>query len=331
MSWYFLGGFSAYLSVPSGRRKNHSGCSLSHGWSGEQLIARVERDVDAVLVGGGDERAELLVGAELRVDGVVAPGLVADRVGAAGIARLGREGVVAALAVGVADRVDRRHVEDVEAQLGDGRDLLLDAFEAAPGAREELVPGAEARERAVDVDLEVGGQLGGLAALLDGLDELEQRGVQGGVRIGGDGLGGDLEAALVLALGALGRGAQEDGALAELAAQVGLAELDLARKLVAPAGEEVDPRLDVPLGAARLLDRERALPAHAVVVGVDGRQRRLAPAAVASLLPAHHGTQHLVAIAEDVRTDVHRVGHGALDWPTGRSRWSGTGTRSGCG
>ena len=39
MSWYFLGGFSAYFSVPSGRRKNHSGCSFSHGWSGEQLIA----------------------------------------------------------------------------------------------------------------------------------------------------------------------------------------------------------------------------------------------------------------------------------------------------
>ena len=40
MSWYFLGGFSAYLSVPSGRRWNHSGCSTSHGWSGEHWIAK---------------------------------------------------------------------------------------------------------------------------------------------------------------------------------------------------------------------------------------------------------------------------------------------------
>ncbi len=40
MSWYFLGGFSAYFSVPSGRRLNHSGCSVSHGWSAEALIAR---------------------------------------------------------------------------------------------------------------------------------------------------------------------------------------------------------------------------------------------------------------------------------------------------
>src|SRR3954451_13760825 len=40
MSWYFLGGFSAYLSVPSGRRLNHSGCSFNHGWSGEHWIAK---------------------------------------------------------------------------------------------------------------------------------------------------------------------------------------------------------------------------------------------------------------------------------------------------
>ena len=148
------------------------------------------------------------------------------------------------------------------------------------------------------------------------LDELEQRGVERGVRIGGDRLGGRGQAALVLALGAVGRGAQQDGALAELAAEVGLAELDLARQLVAPAGEEVDPRLDVPLRAPGLLDGEGPLPAHAVVVGVDRDQRRLAPALVPGLAPAHDGAQHLVAIAEDVRRHLHRVGHGALDWPS---------------
>src|SRR6476469_2658983 len=40
MSWYFFGGFSAYFNVPSGRRLNHSGCSFSHGWSGEHWIAK---------------------------------------------------------------------------------------------------------------------------------------------------------------------------------------------------------------------------------------------------------------------------------------------------
>ena len=30
-SWYFFGGFSAYWIVPSGRVRNHSGCSLTYG------------------------------------------------------------------------------------------------------------------------------------------------------------------------------------------------------------------------------------------------------------------------------------------------------------
>ena len=40
MSWYFFGGFSAYAIEPSARLENHSGCSLTHGWSGEALSAR---------------------------------------------------------------------------------------------------------------------------------------------------------------------------------------------------------------------------------------------------------------------------------------------------
>jgi hypothetical protein len=35
-----LGGFSAYLTVPSGRCWNQPGCSFSHGWSGEHWIAK---------------------------------------------------------------------------------------------------------------------------------------------------------------------------------------------------------------------------------------------------------------------------------------------------
>lgn len=40
MSWYFLGGFSAYAIEPSTRVVNHSGCSVTHGWSGEHWSAR---------------------------------------------------------------------------------------------------------------------------------------------------------------------------------------------------------------------------------------------------------------------------------------------------
>src|SRR5258705_330865 len=40
MSWYFFGGFSAYLMLPSGRQSNHSGWDLIQGWSGEHWMAK---------------------------------------------------------------------------------------------------------------------------------------------------------------------------------------------------------------------------------------------------------------------------------------------------
>src|SRR5947207_531045 len=40
MSWYFLGGFSAYAMEPSARWVNQSGCSTAQGWSGEVCSAR---------------------------------------------------------------------------------------------------------------------------------------------------------------------------------------------------------------------------------------------------------------------------------------------------
>jgi hypothetical protein len=50
--------------------------------------------------------------------------------------------------------MDRRQVDDVEAELRERRQLLLDAPEAAPRAREELVPRPERGALAIDVDLE---------------------------------------------------------------------------------------------------------------------------------------------------------------------------------
>ena len=47
-----------------------------------------------------------------------------------------------------------RQVDDVEAELRELREHVRHAAEAAPRAREELVPRTEAREHAVDVDLE---------------------------------------------------------------------------------------------------------------------------------------------------------------------------------
>src|SRR6478672_6789801 len=40
MSWYFFGGFSAYAIDPSARLENHSGWSVTQGWSGEACSAK---------------------------------------------------------------------------------------------------------------------------------------------------------------------------------------------------------------------------------------------------------------------------------------------------
>jgi hypothetical protein len=138
MSWYFFGGFSAYAIVPSARVVNHS---------------------------GGDERAEVRQRAELRVDRVVPALLGADRPRRADVLRAGLDGVVAALAVDPADRVDRREIDDVEVHRGDGRQpfgggrecAVLDrdrvrAHLGALGAGEVLVPRGEQGALAVHPD-----------------------------------------------------------------------------------------------------------------------------------------------------------------------------------
>ena len=100
---------------------------------GRALDREVERDVDAVLGGGGGQRAQVLDSVpELGVDRVVAAAGVADRPRRAGVAGRRGQRVVAALAVGQPDRVDRRQVEDVEAELGQPRQLALDAAAGRP-------------------------------------------------------------------------------------------------------------------------------------------------------------------------------------------------------
>ena len=87
---------------------------------------------------------------------VVAPFGRADRIGAAGITGRGGERIVAPLAVGAADRVDRREIEDIETERGDFRqpgDAIVEcavaAGKAALAARHHFVPGAGAGDRPV--------------------------------------------------------------------------------------------------------------------------------------------------------------------------------------
>ena len=126
-------------------------------------------------------------------------------------------------------------------------------------------------------------------------------------------------------LGGCGRRLEQHGALGQLAAEVVLAGVDLAVHLVAPGGEDVAPRLDRVLPAAGRLDRELALPADAVDVGVDRVHRRLEPAPAAWRLVADDGAHDLVAVAEDVGGDLDRVADAALGRVTsavdGRAGW----------
>ena len=95
------------------------------------------------------------------MDRVVAALGAADRVGASGIARLGAWRVVATLAVGPADRVDRREIEHVEAHRADRRQPRDDVVECPVTAgisrlrpREQLVPAGKSRSTTLGVDRE---------------------------------------------------------------------------------------------------------------------------------------------------------------------------------
>src|SRR5207253_9864339 len=85
------------------------------------LDREVEGDLDAVLLRVGDETLELGKRAELGMDRVVTALVCADRPRAAGIVPPGGERVVASLPIGAADRMDRRQVDDVHAELGEAR------------------------------------------------------------------------------------------------------------------------------------------------------------------------------------------------------------------
>ena len=105
---------------------------------------------------GGAQALEIVERAELGMNGIVAARRGADGVWAAGIARLQRQCVVAALAIGVADGVDGGQIEHVEAERGDLRqpadaiiEATVDAGDATLAPRHHFVPGARPCPRSV--------------------------------------------------------------------------------------------------------------------------------------------------------------------------------------
>ena len=120
---------------------------------GRALDREVERDLEPELARRGDEAVEVLDRPELRVDRGVAAVLVADRPRAARVAPA-RPSARCSAPCGSSGRSGgsaggRRRRSRASASSGS---TSLDAREAAPRAREELVPGAEARDLAVAVD-----------------------------------------------------------------------------------------------------------------------------------------------------------------------------------
>ena len=138
---------------------------FGHPWVvGGALDREVERHVDPEGRSGVDETAEIRERAELRVDGPMAALRGTDRVGAAGITRLGQCAVVFAFAVDPADRMDRNEIDDVETEprdLGEACNAIIEggtlAGHPSLTARKHLIPRGKARCFAVDDDLELVG------------------------------------------------------------------------------------------------------------------------------------------------------------------------------
>ena len=168
---------------------------------GGALQGDVHRHLEAELLRPGDEGVEVLDRAEIGVDRVVAARGRADRVRGAGVARLRLQGVVAPLAEGGADGVDRGQVGDVEAHLCDpvqgagggaqraGGPAVLGVEVRALGAGEELVPGAVQGAAALHLEAEGAGDGDALAQRPLGEDAAqvggERRGDPGGDRQAG--------------------------------------------------------------------------------------------------------------------------------------------------
>src|SRR5207249_1427415 len=107
----------------------------------------VEREVDLLLRCRRDQTTEAGQRAQLLVDRLVAALFRAYRPGAAGLSGP-RRLLVGALAVGPADGVDGRQVEDVETEAGDSRQETLDIFERPGFASFSGAPGKELVPRA---------------------------------------------------------------------------------------------------------------------------------------------------------------------------------------
>ena len=254
-----------------GARREPLGMLLDPRMVGGALEGQVESDLQAEASGALDEAVEVGKVAELGMDGVVATLGGADAVGRTRVAGGGLQGVVLALAVRRADRVDRGQVDDVEAHARDAREVLrsareragdpcaVGALEGTRRAREDLVPCTRQGLRAGHVERVHAGGIQQVAQRVVAEDQAHARGDASGEALLG-GMTGVAQAARrvgqdvdvrgrgtllggVAVGGAFGRALHEEGALFEHELDVD-ARADLYGRVVAPRRVGVGPGVD---------------------------------------------------------------------------------------
>ena len=263
------------------------------GMVGRALDGEIERDLEAMLAGSRHQPAEVLRRAQRGMDRIVAAVAGADGVGAAGIVGRGLQGIVAALAIGRADRMDGREVKDVEPHVANTRQVGNDVVEGPQRAREELVPARELRLRPLDLDGDLGMPAGQMTNLCRG-DQMVRFGscqqTDSGLRVGTIQLGDELAKA---------QPAQVGGGIGDVDGDIDTgAALDL--ESVAQAAVLIAPGLDGVEMPADTLRHHGAAPA----VVAERSHGRAPPLRLAGFAPQQLRRQNVMAVGEDV--GLHR-------------------------
>ena len=155
MSWYFLGGFSAYLRVPSGRCSNHSGCSVSQGWSAEHWMAKSRAMSSPSRRASATMRSKAASSPSSGCRVVWPPSTPPTAQGLPGSSGPAVRVLLRPLRLVTPMGWTGREVDDVEAQLGQGRELGPSRRRSRPrtgGTSRTRTP--KAGPDGVDVDLE---------------------------------------------------------------------------------------------------------------------------------------------------------------------------------
>ncbi len=299
---------------------------------GRGLEGDVERDGEAQALRFGGEALERLHPAEFvgnvgvaALDGAAAGALheAADGPRAAGFAFAGHERAVLALAVGDADRVDGRQVDDVEAHLADAAEAARGVVEGAVlrlavgtgvggGAGEELVPRGEGGERRIDLDA-LRSALDDARARVVGAHQARERAVEGGLDVAAAQAfrGGD-EGFLVGALRPRGALVGEGGGVEEFTRDdVGVfAARDAALELVAPRAEGVGPRPRDERPRAESIGHEGRR-----VLVVDAERHRGHLAVAVGRGDDELGREPVVPVGDDARDDGDGFAEAAAERP----------------